>query len=63
MAEYIELSRRNQITTIVTTQYTLSDGSVITIDVPIFIPQSEDDITTGLTNRGITEDLRIQNNG
>ena len=61
MAEYIELSRRDQITTIVTTQYTLSDGSVIVIDVPIFMPQSEDDITLGLTNRGITEENKLIN--
>lgn len=62
MATYIELSRRDQITTIVTTQYTLSDGSVIVVDVPIFMPQSENDITLGITNRGITEENRLQNN-
>lgn len=62
MATYIELSRRDQITTIVTTQYTLSDGSVIVVDVPIFMPTGEDDIKLGLTNRGVTEDDKLENN-
>ena len=62
MATYIELSRRDQITTIVTTQYTLSDGSVIVVDVPIFMPTGEDDIKLGLTNRGVTEDYKLENN-
>lgn len=59
MADYKENSRRDQVTTIVNVTYTLSDGSQVIVDVPIFMPQSEDDILLGIKNRGITEENRI----
>jgi len=59
MATFIENNRRDQVTTIINVTYTLSDGSQVTLDVPIFMPQSEDDIQLGLTNRGITEEIKL----
>ena len=59
MATYVENNRRDQVTTIVNVTYTLSDGSQVTLDVPVFMPQSEDDIQLGLTNRGITEEIKL----
>ena len=60
MATYKENSRRDQITTIVNVTYILSDGSEITLDVPIFMPQSENDILLGIKNRGISEENNLQ---
>lgn len=59
MTTYIENNRRDQVTTFVNVTYTLSDGSQVTLDVPIFMPNSEDDIQVALSNRGITEDNKL----
>ena len=60
MATYTENSRRDQVTTIVNVTYILSDNTKVIVDVPIFMPQSEDDIQLGITNRGISEENNLQ---
>lgn len=42
-------------TTITTVEFTFPDSKKITIDIPHFAPQSEDDILKGISNRYITE--------
>ena len=54
MATFIENNRREQKTIIVSATYTLSDGSVQIIDVPVFMPNNEEDIQNALINRGAT---------
>ena len=54
MATFAENNRTEQKTIIVNATYVLSDGSIQTVDVPVFMPQSEDDIQSALINRGET---------
>ena len=35
--------------------YTLTDGTTIDVDVPLFCPSSMDDVIQGVSNREITE--------
>lgn len=37
------------------------DGPVVVVEVAHFMPQSEDDITLGINNRGVTERRRFEN--
>jgi hypothetical protein len=41
-------------TVVTTVEYNI-DGEILTIDVPHFMPSSEDDIILGIENREITE--------
>jgi hypothetical protein len=42
-------------TLVTTVTYTLTDGTQIVVDVPVFRPQSKDEIMEALKNREITE--------
>jgi predicted PP-loop superfamily ATPase len=42
-------------TLVTTVTYTLTDGTRIVVDVPVFRPQSKDEIMEALKNREITE--------
>jgi hypothetical protein len=42
-------------------EYNLN-GSIIVVDIPHFLPQSEDDIITGIENRMVTEIEKLSNN-
>ena len=39
--------------------YTMNDGSELILDVPIFAPQNADDVTTGIENRALSEQAKI----
>ena len=39
------------------------DGIVVVVDVAHFMPQSEDDITLGINNRGVSERRKLEING
>lgn len=58
--ETIQVVEYKTVTT--TVQYDI-DGQTITVDVPHFMPLSEDDIILGIENREISERERIQNEG
>lgn len=47
-----------QITKVVTTEMIIN-GETITIKVPIFMPQNDDDIVNGVNNRYISESVDI----
>lgn len=52
-------SSQNEETVTVRVEYTLEDNSTLTLDVPIFMPQTVDDITTGIENRAMSEQAKL----
>jgi hypothetical protein len=52
-------SRQADITLITTVEYNL-DGTIITVEVPHFMPKSQAEIEQNIINRAATEVARIQ---
>lgn len=50
--------RQDAETVTASVEYTI-DGTVVNVDVPIFMPKTKDDIITGVTNRGLTEKAKL----
>lgn len=50
--------RQDSETVTASVEYTI-DGTVVNVDVPIFMPKSKEDIITGITNRGISEKAKL----
>jgi hypothetical protein len=46
--------------TITTTVEYNFDGTIITVDIPHFMPQSESDIETGILNRAVSEKRKLE---
>lgn len=46
--------------TITTTVEYNFDGTIITVDIPHFMPQSEGDIETGILNRATSEKRKLE---
>ena len=53
---YKELNRRTQNTVITTVEFTFEDGATKEVDISHFMPETEDDILLGISNRYITEE-------
>ena len=57
---YTIISSEQQGETIKTlVEFTLSDNSVIEINIPHFAPQSKEDITLGIQNRELSEENKL----
>ena len=58
---YTILNRTEQITVITTVEYNIN-GTIVVVDVPHFMPASEEIIIQGIENREITEAANLENN-
>jgi hypothetical protein len=56
---YTILSTSTLDETITTTVEYNFDGTIVTVDIPHFMPQSESDIETGILNRAVSEKRRL----
>ena len=56
---YKILDRRTEQTVFTTVEYDF-DGQIVTVDVAHFMPGSEQDIITGIENRAVTEQRRLE---
>ena len=52
---------REEKTVFTKVEYSL-DETIVVVDIPHFMPQSEDDINLGIENRMATELLKLSNN-
>jgi hypothetical protein len=59
---YKILDRRTEQTVFTTVEYDF-DGRIVTVDVAHFMPESEQDIITGIENRAVTEQKRLESTG
>lgn len=59
---YKILDRRTEQTVFTTVEYDF-DGQIVTVDVAHFMPESEQDIITGIENRAVTEQKRLESTG
>lgn len=50
---------RDETTVFTTIEYDF-DGIKVTVEVPHFMPQSEDDIILGINNRGVSERRKLE---
>ncbi len=56
---YTILSTSTLDETITTTVEYNFDGTIVTVDIPHFMPQSETDIETGILNRAMSEKRKL----
>jgi hypothetical protein len=52
-------SRQADITLITTVEYNL-DGTIVTVDIPHFMPKSQEEIEQNIINRAASEVARLQ---
>ena len=56
---YKIISKRQDSDTLLTTVEYNFDGVILTIDVPHFQPQSVKEVITGIENRGVSEERKL----